>query len=38
MSSNDEDAIADIIDQHDHFVGFMQTRFAKLQVSLDLDR
>lgn len=38
MFSNDEDAIADIIEQHDQFVGSMQTRFAKLQVSLDLDR
>lgn len=32
MFSNDEDAIADIIEQHDQFVGSMQTRFAKLQI------
>ncbi|KAK9275625.1 hypothetical protein L1049_022892 [Liquidambar formosana] len=32
VSASDEDAIADITEQHDQFIGFMQSRLAKLQV------
>ncbi|XP_057962663.1 katanin p80 WD40 repeat-containing subunit B1 homolog KTN80.4 [Malania oleifera] len=30
--TNNEDAVADIMDQHDQFISSMQSRFAKLQV------
>ncbi|CAN4105469.1 unnamed protein product [Withania somnifera] len=32
VSATDEDAIADLMEQHDQFVGSMQSRLAKLQV------
>lgn len=32
VSSSDEDAIADVMEQHDQFISSMQSRSAKLQV------
>jgi nitrate/nitrite-specific signal transduction histidine kinase len=32
VSASDEDAIADVMEQHDQFVSSMQSRSAKLQV------
>ncbi|KAF5195818.1 hypothetical protein FRX31_014595, partial [Thalictrum thalictroides] len=32
VSANDEDAIADLMDQRDQFMGSMQSRLTKLQV------
>ncbi|XP_056164483.1 katanin p80 WD40 repeat-containing subunit B1 homolog KTN80.4 isoform X2 [Syzygium oleosum] len=32
VSASDEDAIADVMERHDQFVGSMQSRLAKLQV------
>ncbi|WCJ40113.1 hypothetical protein M5689_021044 [Euphorbia peplus] len=32
VSPSDDDAIADIIEQHDQFVSSMQSRFSKLQI------
>ncbi|CAI9785536.1 unnamed protein product [Fraxinus pennsylvanica] len=32
VSASEEDAIADLMEQHDQFVGSMQSRLAKLQV------
>ncbi|XP_030545840.1 katanin p80 WD40 repeat-containing subunit B1 homolog KTN80.4 isoform X1 [Rhodamnia argentea] len=32
VSASDEDAIADVMEHHDQFVGSMQSRLAKLQV------
>ena len=34
-SASDEDAVADVMEQHDQFIGSMQSRLAKLQVILD---
>ncbi|XVE66427.1 hypothetical protein DITRI_Ditri08aG0079500 [Diplodiscus trichospermus] len=31
-SASDEDAVADVMEQHDQFIGSMQSRLAKLQV------
>ncbi|KAK8368070.1 hypothetical protein V6Z12_A01G014800 [Gossypium hirsutum] len=31
-SATDEDAVADVMEQHDQFIGSMQSRLAKLQV------
>ncbi|XVE93004.1 hypothetical protein REPUB_Repub01dG0152500 [Reevesia pubescens] len=31
-SASDEDAVADVMEQHDQFISSMQSRFAKLQV------
>ncbi|WMV14046.1 hypothetical protein MTR67_007431 [Solanum verrucosum] len=33
VSATDEDAITDLMEQHDQFVGSMQSRLAKLQVT-----
>ena len=33
VSASDEDAIADLMEQHDQFVSSMQSRSAKLQVT-----
>lgn len=35
VSASDEDAIADVMEQHDQFVNSMQSRSAKLQVILN---
>lgn len=35
ISASDEDTIADLIEQHDQFVGSMKSRLGKLQVVLD---
>lgn len=35
VSASDEDAIADVMEHHDQFVGSMQSRLAKLQVLID---
>lgn len=35
VSASDEDAIADVMEQHDQFVSSMQSRSAKLQVILN---
>lgn len=32
VSASDEDAIADLMEKHDQFVGSMQSRSTKLQV------
>lgn len=32
VSASDDDGIADVMEQHDHFVSSMQSRSAKLQV------
>uniref|UniRef100_A0A5B6ZMG8 Katanin p80 WD40 repeat-containing subunit B1 homolog n=1 Tax=Davidia involucrata TaxID=16924 RepID=A0A5B6ZMG8_DAVIN len=32
VSASDEDAIADVMEQHDQFIGSMQSRLAKLQI------
>lgn len=32
ISASDEDTIADLIEQHDQFVGSMKSRLGKLQV------
>lgn len=34
-SASDEDAVADIMEQHDQFISSMQSRIAKLQVILN---
>ena len=34
-SASDEDTVADVMEQHDQFIGSMQSRLAKLQVILD---
>lgn len=33
VSATDEDVITDLMEQHDQFVGSMQSRLAKLQVT-----
>ncbi|KAL1184030.1 hypothetical protein V6Z11_A01G015300 [Gossypium hirsutum] len=35
-SATDEDAVADVMEQHDQFIGSMQSRLAKLQVLADV--
>lgn len=32
VSASDKDAVTDIMDEHAHFVGSMQSRLGKLQV------
>lgn len=34
VSADDEDIIADLMEQHNEFVGSMQSRLAKLQVAI----
>lgn len=34
VSAADEDIIADLMEQHNEFVGSMQSRLAKLQVAV----
>lgn len=34
-SATDEDAVADVMEQHDQFIGSMQSRLAKLQVIVE---
>lgn len=34
VSADNEDAIADVMEQHDQFISSMQSRLAKLQVMI----